>query len=416
MYYNKFKRTKYACYSSYIAMSCVFSLPPMLFVTFREMYGVSYTLLGTLVLINFCTQLAIDLIFTFFSKFFNITKTVRTMPFITTLGLFIYAVIPSVFPQYAYLGLVMGTIVFSVSAGLCEVLLSPLVAPISSESPDRDMSRLHSLYAYGVVTVVVLSTILLKIFGTENWMFITGFWGIIQLIPLVMFNISPIPDMDISHNETKGSQKKKYGILSLCVLCIFLGSAAENTMTNWISGFMENALDIPKTVGDIFGLALFAILLGFTRTAYAKYGKNIISVLMWSMAGAVACYITVGITSNIFVSMVACVLTGVFTSMLWPGTLIMMEERLPGVGVAAYALMAAGGDLGGSVAPQMLGIVVDKVSESTLAKEFSEMFSLTAEQIGMRAGMLTAAIFPIFGFVLLIVIRRVFAKEQSRKN
>lgn len=37
----------------------------------------------------------------------------------------------------------------------------------------------------------------------------------------------------------------------------------------------------------------------------------------------------------------ACVFTGLFTSMLWPGTLIMMEENLPGVGVMAYALMGA---------------------------------------------------------------------------
>ena len=86
---NKFKRTKYACYYTYLAMSSVFSLPPLLFLTFREMYGISYTLLGTLVLVNFCTQLTIDLIFTFFTKYFNIHKTIKIMPLLTSLGLFI---------------------------------------------------------------------------------------------------------------------------------------------------------------------------------------------------------------------------------------------------------------------------------------------------------------------------------------
>ena len=80
---NDFRRTKYSCYYTYVAMSSIFSLPPLLFVTFREMYGVSYTLLGTLVLVNFCTQLLIDLIFTIFSKHFNIKSTVRLMPLIT---------------------------------------------------------------------------------------------------------------------------------------------------------------------------------------------------------------------------------------------------------------------------------------------------------------------------------------------
>lgn len=137
---KNFKRTKHTCYFTYLAMSSVFSLPPLLFITFRETYGISYTLLGTLVLVNFCTQLTVDLIFSFFAKHFNIKKTIRTMPLLTTTGLLIYAVAPMLFPQYAYAGLVLGTVIFSVAAGLCEVLLSPLVAALPSETPERDMS------------------------------------------------------------------------------------------------------------------------------------------------------------------------------------------------------------------------------------------------------------------------------------
>ena len=50
---RQYKRTKLACYASYFTMSSIFSLPPLLFVTLRETYGISYTLLGTLVLTNF---------------------------------------------------------------------------------------------------------------------------------------------------------------------------------------------------------------------------------------------------------------------------------------------------------------------------------------------------------------------------
>ena len=105
-----YKRTKRICYYTNLAMSSVFSLPPLLFATFRELYGISYTLLGTLVLVNFCTQLGIDLIFSFFSKYFNIHKTIRLMPLVTAAGLCIYALIPTLFPQYAYAGLVVGTV------------------------------------------------------------------------------------------------------------------------------------------------------------------------------------------------------------------------------------------------------------------------------------------------------------------
>ena len=408
---QNFKRTKNTCYFANIAMAASFSLPPLLFVTFREMYGISYTLLGTLVLTNFCTQLIVDLIFTFFTKHFNIHKTIRVMPLLTSAGMLIYALVPTFFPDKAYVGLVIGTIVFSIAAGLCEVLLSPLVAALPSDNPDRDMSRLHSLYAYGVLLVVTVSTLFLKFFGTQNWMYLTLFWAFLPLIVFALFCTSPLPDMNLT--QTDGGAKRKWGFgMILCVLCIFLGSAAENTMTNWISGYLETALHLDKTVGDILGLALFAILLGLGRTLYAKYGKNITKVLLVSMAGAAVCYLTAGLSPNAILSLAACVLTGFCTSLLWPGTLILMEEKFPGPGVAAYALMAAGGDFGASVAPQAMGIVVDKVAVSNFAADMSTRFAMTPDEVGMKVAMLCTAVFPVLGVFLLLFMIRYFKKQN----
>lgn len=407
-----YKRTKFSCYFAYLAMSSIFVLPPMLFMTFHEMYGISYTLLGTLVLVNFCTQMTIDLIFTFFSKYFNIRKTVRVMPLLTTIGLLIYAILPNVFPQYAYTGLVIGTVIFSVAAGLCEVLLSPLVAAIPSEHPEKDMSLLHSLYGWGVVSVVFISSLFFLLFGTENWMYLTLFWALLPLLASVLFCTSPIPDMNIHSEPEKGKSRRGMGI-ALCVLCIFLGSAAENTMTNWISSYMENALLIPKAVGDILGLAVFALLLALTRVLYAKYSPDITKTLLFSMIGAVVCYLVAGLSPSVIPAFIACICTGIFTSMLWPGTLILMEEKIPSPGIAAYALMAASGDMGASVAPQMMGIIVDKVSASSFAVEMSMSSGIAPEEIGLKVGMLIAAVFPILGTVLLLYIRHVYAKKKQ---
>ena len=412
-----FSRTKKSCYFAYLSMASVFSLPPLLFVTFRDMYDISYTLLGTLVLINFCTQLTIDLIFSFFTKYFNIHKTIIAMPLITSAGMLIYALVPTFFPDIAYLGLVIGTIVFSVSAGLCEVLISPIVAAIPSDTPDKDMSLLHSLYAWGVMSVVIISTVFLTLIGRENWMFLTLFFAAVPLIASYLFATSPMPELNLSHaaadKKTKNAKEKNIGLV-LCIGCIFLGSAAENTMSNWISGYMENALNIPKAWGDICGMALFAVLLGLGRTLYAKYGKNIINTLLASMILAFVCYITAGLSQNVIFSFIACVLTGCCTSMLWPGTLIMMEEKIPALGVAAYALMAAGGDFGASVAPQLLGIVVDTVSASDFAVRTAEALSLSPEQIGMKAGMLTASLFPFLGMFLVLYIKKYFSKKEIK--
>ncbi|MBQ7986142.1 MAG: MFS transporter [Clostridia bacterium] len=408
---NKFKRTKYACYFGYISGASVFVLPPLLFATFHEAYGISYTLLGTLVLVNFCTQLIVDLIFSFFSKHFNIKATVCTMPVLTALGLLVYAMVPDILPQYAYWGLVLGTVIFSAASGLSEVLLSPVVAAIPSDNPERNMSFLHSLYGYGVVSVILISTLFFGLFGTENWLYLTLFFAFLPLITCFMFCTSPIPDLNLSQEKSeKGSTYKRVGIM-LCFLCIFLGGAAENSMTNWISVYMETALGIPKAAGDILGLAAFATLLAVSRTLYAKYGKNISKALLLGMLFATCFYILAGISTIPILSMLACILTGVATSMLWPGTLILMEEKFPNPGVSAYALMAAGGDFGSSVAPQLLGKIVDVVSASDFGVAMGHSLNLAPEQIGLKVSMLVGALFPLLGVFLLLYMRRYFKKD-----
>lgn len=408
------KATKLACYSSYFTMTSAFCVPPLLFVTFHNMYGISYTLLGTLILVNFCTQLSIDLIFSFFSKYFNTKLTIRIMPIITSIGLLIYGLVPMLFPEIAYIGLLIGTVIFSVSAGLSEVLISPTVAAIPTDNPKREMSLLHSLYAFGVLAVVLFSTLFLRIFSEDNWAYLIIILAALPLISAFLFYISPMPD--ISDNDSKNSAKsgsKRTVGLALCVACIFFGSCAENVMSSWISGYAEEALGVDKLVGDILGVCMFAVLLGIGRITYAKFGKSIFGVLMIGMIGSAVCYLVVGLCPNLTVAFIACSLTGLFVAMLWPGALIMMEENLPGVGVGAFALMASGGDLGASVAPQLMGVVIDSIGASDIAIELGETLGITAKQVGMKAGMLITAIFPIIGVVILAFTIRYFKKNKA---
>lgn len=410
---SNFKRTKYACYFTYLAMSSVFALPPLLFATFKELYNISYTLLGSLVLVNFCTQLSVDLILSFLSKYFNLRLTIRIMPLVTAAGLSIYALVPWLFPQYAYLGLISGTFVFSIAAGLCEVLVSPTIAALPSDNPAKDMSALHSLYGYGFVGVVLISTLFLQIIGNKYWMLLTLLWAFLPIIASIMLMNSPMPDMNITQSPSNAihSKHRAKGIL-LCMGCIFLGACAENTMANWVSVYAEKALEIPKIWGDVLGMSLFAALLAITRTLYAKFGKNIFLTLVVSMSGSVVCYLMIALSSSAFLSLISCIALGIFTSMLWPGTLILMEERIPALGVTAYALMAAGGDLGASIAPQAMGIIVDKIALTEWSKAIADNLFLTSEQIGFKVGMIAVAILPAIGVLLLIYMHHYFKKAR----
>lgn len=408
---QKIKRVKLACYTTNLSMSVVASLSPLLFLTFRSLYGISYSLLGLLVLINFCTQLFVDLLFSFFSHRFNIPRSVKITPMLSVLGLLIYALWPFVFPDSVYTGLVLGTVLFSVSSGLAEVLISPVIAALPSDDPDREMSKLHSVYAWGVVFVVVFSTVFLLLFGSAAWQYLALILSLIPLSSFVLYSRAQIPQMKTPEKTSGAVRYLKNKGLWLCVLAILFGGASECTMAQWCSGYLEQALQIPKVWGDILGVALFSAMLGLGRSLYAKMGKHIEHVLLAGVFGAAVCYLTAAISPWPALGLLACGLTGFCTSMLWPGSLIAASDRYPDGGVFIYALMAAGGDLGASIGPQLVGIITDLSIASPAVFNAAQTMHLTAEQLGMKLGMLVGMLFPLAAIPVCFVL----LKQRKRK-
>lgn len=413
---KNFKRTKIACYSANICMSAVSCLSPLLFSTFHSAYGISYSLLGTLVLINFCTQLLVDLIFSFYSYKFNLTTVVRIMPALTVIGFFVYGVCPFFAVGYEYLALVVGTVIFSAASGLAEVLISPIIASIPAENPEREMSKLHSVFAWGVVAVILISSLYLFLFGDKYWQYLVLILTTIPVISFFLFLRAEIP-LQKSEKETnaKPSVFKNKAIL-VCILCIFLGGASECTMSQWCSMYLEKALGIPKIYGDIFGVAMFSVFLGLGRTLYAKFGKNVYKTLLCSAIGAFVCYVTASLVDLPIIGLLACALTGFCTAMLWPGTLIMAADVCPTGGVTMYALMAAGGDLGASLAPQLVGVITDGALASPTAGRLATRLGLGVEQLAMKTGLIFASIFPLVAVLCFSFMLRRHKRIEKRKT
>lgn len=389
------KQLVYACYATNSSMSVAGNISPILFLTFRSLYGISYSLLGLLVLINFVTQFLVDMAFSLWPGKFNISRAVKITPILTAVGLMIYGLWPLFLPQWAYLGLVIGTIVFSASGGLCEVLISPVIAAIPSDNPSREMSKLHSVYAWGVVVFIIVSTLFLYVAGNENWVWIPLFFSVVPIFAAVLFYSAEIPDIVTQQDTSRSSRLLKSKELYICVLAIFLGGAAECTMAQWSSSYLEQALGIPKVWGDILGMALFSVMLGAGRSLYAKFGSNVEKILFLGAIGASVCYLTAALTNIPALGLAACAFTGFCVSMLWPGNLVAASDLLPGSGVFMYAIMAAGGDLGASVAPQLVGIVTDITIANPSAAELAYRLNITAEQLSMKTGMLVSSIFPL---------------------
>ena len=408
-----YTRAKWACYAGNITQAVTGNIPPLLFITFHTLYDISYSLLGLLVLVFFFSQLAIDLIFSFFSHKFNMRKTVCAMPLFAIIGLTLYALLPKFFPDYAYVSLVIGTSIFAVSSGLAEVLVSPIVAAIPSDNPEREMSKLHSIYAWGAVVAILFGTLFLLIFKASSWHYLVLICALAPLICALLFFTSKLPPMQTPEKISGVMEHLKKKELWLCVFAIFLGGASECTMAQWSSSYLEQALGIPKIWGDVFGVAFFCVMLGLGRTLYSKYGNNAEKILFLGAIGATACYLTAALTNIAFLGLIACALTGFCVSMLWPGSLIIASDRIPTGGVFLYAMMAAGGDLGASAGPQLVGVITDEIAASAGGANLAQTLGITVEQLGMKCGMFIGMLFPLIAIFLYLHLLRTRKKKNS---
>ncbi len=403
---TRYNCLKWAAYTANISMSVVACMSPLLFVTFRTLYGISYTKLGLLVLINFVTQLSIDLLLSFFPHKFNIQRTVKFIPVLVTIGFLVYALFPFAFPNHVYIGLVLGTMIFSASSGFNEVLANPVILSIPSDDPDREISKLHSTYAWGIVGVIIIGTLFLLLAGGENWQWLTLLFTLIPIVSIVLFRLTDMPQIEALEKASGVGQFVKNKTLWLCVAAIFFGGAAEQTMTQWCSAYLEQSLGIPKVGGDLLGLALFAMALGLGRTLYSAKGKNLGRVLVLGSLGAFLCYVTAALINIAAIGLFACAFTGFCVSMLWPGSILVSSDKFKSGGVFIFAMMAAGGDMGAALGPQLLGAITDKAMTVPAVMEYATQLSMTAEQLSMKIGILTGAVFPLMAIPFMWVITR----------
>ncbi|MBR2615984.1 MAG: hypothetical protein IKC69_04840 [Clostridia bacterium] len=401
-------RLKIACYGGSATMAVAANLPPVLFLTFRKLYGISFAEMGLLVLVNYLTQLGVDLFLTLFPRTMRPALLLKGMPVLSLLGFGIYGLWPTLFPGFVFAGLLLGTVIFSAAAGLGEVLISPVIASIPSPDPEKQMASLHSAYAWATIPVVILSALFLERFGAERWQLLLLLFSAVPLADLLLFCGASFPPSESDAPERKKQEKPlwKNGSFRLLVCAIFLSGAAECTMSQWASGYLESALGIPKIWGDVFGVALFALMMGIGRSLHSEGKRELETVLALGAAGTALCYGVASLTPFPILGLFACALTGLASALLWPGSLVLASGFFPRGGVFLFAAMAAGGDLGASVGPQLVGLITDGAMLWEPMQSLATLLGIGTESLAMRLALLLGMVFPLGAFFAFRKIRK----------
>ena len=381
-----YKSTLHACYLGYITQALVVNLAPLLFVIFREKFELSYTMLGSIVMANFITQLLVDaLAIKFIDRFSRRSAAVAAHALVAA-GMVLLAFLPGILSR-PYVGLIISCIVFAVGGGLIEVLVSPIVDSLPSEAKASSMSLLHSFYSWGQVLVIVLSTAVLAIIDSDLWFVLPLAWALLPIFTLVKFTkvplVPPIKESErIPLKSLVGS--KVFFVALILMVC---SGASEQAMGQWASLFAEKGLGISKTLGDLLGPCLFAVMMGAMRTLYGIKGQNINmhKVLAVCTALCIPSFVIAALVPVPALALFGCALCGVSVALMWPGMLCLVSARYPLGGTAMFAILALGGDLGCAAGPWLTGFVADHSS--------------------LNAGLLAAIAFPALMLVGLFALR-----------
>lgn len=385
---RSFDHTMVACYMGSISQAIGNTLAPLLFLTFERQYGIPLSQIAMLAGINFFIQLVVDFFAAKFADRIGYRTSMVAAHIFNVLGIAGLAVFPEIFPN-AFVGLLLSVFFYAVGGGLCEVLVSPIAEACPTEKKDAQMSLLHSFYCWGVVAVVALSTLFFNVFGIENWKILAFCWAIVPLVNIYNFAVVPINSVTGDEEGMSIGQlfrSKLFWLLALLMVC---SGASELSMSQWASAYTESALNVSKTVGDMVGPCLFAILMGCSRVFYAKCSEKVDLTMFMLFSGVLSliCYLLASLGGSAMLGLLGCGLCGLSVGIMWPGTCSIAAASMKNGGTAMFALLALAGDLGGTVGPTLIGLVSEAAGN-------------------LKMGVLAAIVFPALLIVGLIILRR----------
>lgn len=394
-----YQKTIYACFLGYISQAAAVNFVPLLFVTFQKQYNIPLTKITALITVCFVLQLIVDFASAFFIDKIGYRASALSANIFVAVGFISLTFLPEMLPD-PFIGLLISVLLYAIGSGLIEVVISPIVESCPSEHKSKTMSLLHSFYCWGSVGVVVISTLFFWIFGIENWKVLAAVWAILPIFNAFLFINTPIVDLEQENGKqlSLGELLKNKLFWTFFIIMICAG-ASEQAISQWSSAFVEKALNISKTYGDLVGPAIFAFFMGTSRTIYGKIGEklNLNRMIFICSLLCVGSYLFISLSPSPILSLMGIGLCGFSVGIMWPGTFSMTSASIKG-GNAMFSLLALAGDLGCTCGPTFVGFIAGITQDN------------------LKLGILAAIIFPIILISLLILKYGMQGKLKKKPN
>ncbi len=378
--YNKTFR---ACCFGYFVQSFSFNLLPLLYVFFVTNYKIPLYLISFIATYAFVLQIVIDLVSYKIINKIGFLKTIYLSCGVNVFGLILLGLVPYIFSSYLqiYIGIVVAITFISTSAGMTEVVYSPLIESLPLKNKSAKMSFLHSFYSIGHILIVLIATGFFYFVGIKYWQILVFLLTIIPITTIILFSNCPIYFKKEESKRYKREKIFKNKTFLLLFVIILFGGASEISIAQWISYFAESGLKVNKALGDLIGCCTFALFMIISRLYFGKSSKkrNTLLTIFFCSIGLIACYLLSVFLKINLLSLFFLALGGFFVGIMWPGVYAIAGEIFKEGGTFIFAMLALGGDIGCTIGPFMVGLVADAFS--------------------IKMGLLIATLFPIIVFL-----------------
>ena len=378
-----------ACFTGMFVQAMLVNLTPLLFITLQGQFGLSFEQVGRLVLVNFASQMLTDLVSMGIVDRIGAKALAIAGNLFAVVGLWVFALAPFRLAD-PYLGLLLGTVVFSIGSGLLEVIISPVVERTPFERKAAMMQLLHAFYPIGKVAVTVATALAFFALGTERWPYFMLAWSVLPAFNALAFATIRLPPMFEVGRRTRVRDLLRTRATWLALAAILLAGATEVSLAQWASAFAERGLGVDKLTADLLGLGAFGVGMVVGRLWFGFRGSeaNLLPLMRFGAAASAAAALMMALAGAAWLSLAAVAFAGLTTSLLWPGVVSLASAHFPLAGASLFALLAAAGHTGAGFMPWVVGVAADQArwAPAWLAGD------LTPEQIGLRVGVALAAL------------------------
>jgi fucose permease len=243
-----------------------------------------------------------------------------------------------------------------------EMVLSPIVSALYPRQRASALNWLHSFYCIGAVCTVLIGSVALHF--EIPWRAVVLGVGLLPTAVFLGFLRTAVPDLkrDEAERQARAGTAPRW-FFPAALIAILLAGATEIGLVQWLPAYAERGLGYSKATGGI-ALAVFYVAMILARWSAASLTHRVraTSLMIGCCVATALLFAVAAFAPWAPVALAGCVAAGFAVGCLWPTTLAVTADRLPGGGATMFALMSASGNVGCTMMPWLIGLVASRTS------------------------------------------------------